>query len=73
MMQSKGAQYSKIFRKAGRAWGKGDLQQAIQILTEGIALAQLQGDTHVVQILQQDLERYQRLAADSAPERAGEE
>ena len=72
-MKNRGAQYSKIFRKAGRAWGKGDLQQAIQILAEGIALAQLQGDTHVVQVLQQDLDRYQRLATGSATERAGEE
>jgi hypothetical protein len=72
-MQNKGAQYSKIFRKAGRAWGKGDLQHAIQILVEGIALAQSQGDTHVVQVLQQDLDRYQRLTTGSATESAGEE
>jgi hypothetical protein len=62
-MPNKGAQYSKIFRKAGLAWGKGDLHKARQILLDGIALAQAQGDTHVVQVLQQDLDRYQRLAA----------
>ena len=72
-MQNKGAQYSKIFRKAGRAWGKGDLQHAIQILAEGMALAQSQGDTNVVRVLQQDLDRYQRLAAGIAAESAGEE
>jgi hypothetical protein len=72
-MQNKGAQYSKIFRKAGRAWGKGDLQHAIQILVEGIALAQSQSDTHVVQVLQQDLDRYQRLTTGSATGSAGEE
>jgi hypothetical protein len=61
-MQNKGAQYSKIFRKAGLAWGKGELQKAMQIVAEGMALAQSQGDTHVAQVLQQDLDRYQRLA-----------
>jgi hypothetical protein len=65
-MKNKGAQYSKIFRKAGLAWGKGELQKAMQIVAAGMALAQSQGDTHVVQILRQDLDRYQRLAADLA-------
>ena len=72
-MINKGMQYSKIFRKAGLAWGKGDLQKAMQILAKGIALAQAHGDTHVVQVLQQDLERYQHLAAGRAPEGASEE
>lgn len=72
-MINKGMQYSKIFRKAGLAWGKGDLQQAMQILAQGIALAQAHGDTQVVQVLQQDLERYHRLAAGSATEDALEE
>jgi hypothetical protein len=71
-MKNKGAQYSKIFRKAGLAWGKGELQKAMQIVAEGMALAQSQGDTHVVQILQQDLDRYQRLATDLATEGAGQ-
>jgi hypothetical protein len=73
MINNKGVQYSRIFRKAGLAWGKGDLQRAMQILAEGIALAQAQGDTHVVPVLQQDLERYQRLAAGVATEGALEE
>jgi hypothetical protein len=60
-MQSKGAQYSKVFRKAGIAWGKGDMQKAIDTLAAGLALAQQQGDLDVARILQQDLERYQRL------------
>jgi hypothetical protein len=62
-MKSKGAQYSKIFRKAGIAWGKGDVQKAIAILGAGLSLAAERGDTDVVQVLQRDLERYQRLAA----------
>jgi hypothetical protein len=62
-MQNKGAQYSKIFRKAGLAWGKGDLHKAMQIVAEGLAFAHSQGDTDMVQILRQDLERYQRLAS----------
>lgn len=60
-MQPKGAQYSKVFRKAGIAWGKGDVQKAIDILAAGLALAQQQGDLGVARILQQDMERYQRL------------
>jgi hypothetical protein len=70
---NKGMQYSKIFRKAGLAWGQGDLQKAMQILAEGIALAQAHGDSQVAQVLQQDLERYQHLAAGSTPAGAPEE
>jgi hypothetical protein len=69
-MQNKGAQYSKIFRKAGLAWGKGDLQKAMQIVAEGMALAYSQGDTDVAQVLQQDLERYRRLASEVEAEQA---
>jgi hypothetical protein len=64
-MQNKGAQYSKIFRKAGLAWGKGNLQKAMQIVAEGVALAHSQGDTDMAQVLQQDLDRYQRLASEA--------
>lgn len=60
-MPSKGAQYSKVFRKAGIAWGKGDVHKAIAILTAGLSLAQKQGDLDIAQILQQDMARYQRL------------
>lgn len=60
-MHSKGQEYSKIFRRAGLAWGKGDIPKAIAILEEGIALATLQGDKDVLPILQQDLQRYQEL------------
>ena len=62
-MKSKGAEYSTIFRKAGMAWGKGDLPKAMAILHDGIARATARGDTDVVPVLQRDLERYQRLAA----------
>jgi hypothetical protein len=62
-MKSKGEQYSKVFRKAGIAWGKGDVRKAIVILQEGLALAYKRGDTGVAQVLQADLERYQRVAA----------
>jgi hypothetical protein len=72
-MKNTGAQYSKIFRKAGLAWGKGELQKAMQIVAEGVVLAQSQGDTHVAQVLQQDLDRYQRLATDLATEGARQE
>jgi hypothetical protein len=60
---NKGKQYSTIVRRAGLAWGKGDFQKAIAALQEGIALATANGDSEVVRVLQQDLERYQRAAA----------
>jgi hypothetical protein len=50
-------------RRAGLAWGKGDLPKAIAALQEGIALATENGDAAFVQVLQRDLERYQRAAA----------
>ena len=62
-MTSKGKQYSIIVRRAGLAWGKGDLQKAIAVLQEGIALAIANGDSEVVRVLQRDLERYQCAAA----------
>ncbi len=61
-MQSKGAAYSKIFRKAGLAWGNGDLDKAIALLQEGLALATKRGDTDAARMLQADLERYQGFA-----------
>jgi hypothetical protein len=67
-MKSKGAQYSTFFRKAGMAWGKGDVHKAIAILTEGVALATARGDAQVAQVLRQDLKRYQRLAASTETE-----
>ena len=63
-MASKGKQYSTIVRRAGLAWGKGDLQKAIAALQEGIALATANGDSEVIRVFQRDLERYQRAAAD---------
>ena len=62
-MTNKGKQYSTIVRRAGLAWGKGDLQKAIAALQEGITLATANGDSAVVQIFQRDLERYQRATA----------
>ena len=59
-MTSKGKQYSIIVRRAGLAWGKGDLQKAITVVQEGIALATENGDSEVVRVFQRDLERYQR-------------
>ena len=65
---AKGAQYSKVFRRAGIAWGKGNIQKAVDILAAGLALAQQQGDMDVASILQQDMERYQRLIRGTAME-----
>ena len=62
-MTSKGKQYSTIVRRAGLAWGKGDLQKAIAAVQEGIAVATENGDSAVVQVFQRDLKRYQRAAA----------
>ncbi len=62
-MTSKGKQYSTIVRRAGLAWGKGDLQKAIAAVQEGIALATENGDSEVVRILRRDLKRYQRAVA----------
>ena len=61
-MMNKGAQYSKIFRKAGIAWGKGNLDAAIAILQAGIALATEQGDAEMVRLMQEDIARYQQIA-----------
>lgn len=61
-MTNKGAQYSKVFRKAGIAWGKGNLDTAIAILQTGIALATEQGDVDMARLMQGDVERYQRIA-----------
>jgi hypothetical protein len=36
----------------------------MQIVAEGMALAHSQGDTDMAQMLQQDLDRYQRLASE---------
>jgi hypothetical protein len=58
-MTSKGKQYTTIVRRAGLAWGKGDLQKAIATLQEGITLATANGDSDIVRVLQRDLERYQ--------------
>jgi hypothetical protein len=65
-MTSKGKQYSTIVRRAGLAWGRGDIHQAIAALQSGIVLATQNGDVAVVQVLQRDLERYQRAAAGEA-------
>ena len=59
-MTPKGKQYSMFIRRAGLAWGKGDLPKAIAALEEAIALATAQGDRDVVRVLHQDLVRYQR-------------
>jgi hypothetical protein len=60
---SKGKQYSTIVRRAGLAWGKGDLEKAIAALQAGIALATTNSDSEVVRVFQRDLERYQRAVA----------
>ena len=62
-MTPRGKQYSMFIRRAGLAWGKGDLEKAIAALEEGLVLATTNGDTEVVRIMQQDLVRYQRAAA----------
>ncbi len=61
-MRSKGEQYSKIFRRAGIAWGKDDVHKAMAILQEGLTLAVGRGDADVARVMQADLERYQRVA-----------
>lgn len=61
-MTSKGAQYSKVFRKAGIAWGKGNLDAAVAILQAGIVLATEQGDADMVRLMRDDIERYQHIA-----------
>ena len=63
-MKSRGEVYSKIFRKAGIAWGKNNVQQAIALVQEGLELATEQGDTEAACVFQLDLERYQSLAQD---------
>jgi len=67
-MTSKGKQYSTIVRRAGLAWGKGNLQKAITAMQEGIALATENGDSEVVRVFQRDLERYQRAATGEEPD-----
>jgi len=46
-MTSEGKRYRTIVRRAGFAWGKGDLQKAITALQEGLALATANGDSEV--------------------------
>jgi len=65
-MTNKGKQYSTIVRRAGLAWGKGDIHKAIAALEAGLAFATQNGDAEVVQVFQHDLERYQRAAAGEA-------
>lgn len=65
-MTAKGKQYSMFIRRAGLAWGKGDLAKAIAALEDGLTLATANGDTEVVRVFQQDLARYQRAAAGEA-------
>ena len=65
-MTGKGAIYSKIFWKAGLAWGQGDVEKAIALLQGGLKRAVTSGDTEIAQVLQADLERYRRLAQDQA-------
>lgn len=62
-MQSKGEEYSKIFRRAGLAWGNGDVEKAIAILQEGISRATARGDTDIGHVFEQDLVRYQQALA----------
>ena len=62
-MTNRGAEYSKIFRKAGLAWGKGKLHQALTLVQDGLALATERGDTDAVRIFQADVDRYQRALA----------
>jgi hypothetical protein len=61
-MTNKGAQYSKVFRKAGIAWGKGNLDAAMAILQAGITLATEQGDADMARLMQDDVARYQQIA-----------
>ncbi|MGA2409222.1 MAG: hypothetical protein ABSG46_02395 [Candidatus Binataceae bacterium] len=40
----KGQRYAKIFRRAGLFLSKGNVERAIEVLKEGQALAEQQGD-----------------------------
>ncbi len=62
-MTAQGKRYATFVRRAGFAWGKGQAQQAIAALEEGITLARQNGDTAMALVLQQDMERYQRAVA----------
>ncbi len=65
-MNRKGATYSNIFRKAGLAWGNGDVDKAIALLQEGLTLATERGNADAAHVLRADLERYQGLARGEA-------
>jgi hypothetical protein len=45
------------------AWGKGEVQKAIAIVQDGLALATKRGDAEAARLLQIDLERYRLVAA----------
>jgi hypothetical protein len=62
-MKRKGEEYSRIFRRAGLAWGKGNIEKAIAILQEGISRATERGDTDILHVFEQDLTRYQQTLA----------
>ena len=62
-MSSKGAEYSKFFRRAGIALGKGNVDKAIELLQDGYTLATERGDQAAAQRFQADIQTYQRMAA----------
>lgn len=62
-MTSKGKLYATYIRRAGLAWGKGDAAKALAALEEGLTLARAHEDAAMVQVFQQDLERYRRATA----------
>lgn len=53
----KGQRYARVFRKAGALLGKGEIDRAIEVLREGRAMAEQQGDRAMARRFAADIAR----------------
>ncbi|MGO9061402.1 MAG: hypothetical protein ACLQU2_29095 [Candidatus Binataceae bacterium] len=57
MDAAKGERYARIFRKAGTFIGKGNIARAIEVLKEGVELAQTAGDSTMARRFGDEIKR----------------
>jgi hypothetical protein len=53
----KGERYARIFRKAGTFLGKGNIARAVEVLKQGVEVAQDSGDAAMAARFQADIDR----------------
>jgi hypothetical protein len=53
----KGQRYAKVFRKAGVLLSRGKIERAIEVLKEGVAMAEGLGDHSMAQRFAAEIER----------------